>query len=160
MNIHHTSAIALLSAIALIGCASPNYSDPGANRYPQSYPQSSSTPAYNNYYGVIDSIQVVQQAPDNRGVGVGGAVAGGVVGGLLGNQVGKGSGRTAATAAGVVGGALVGSSIQRNNQPVRQLYQVNVRLDNGGYQSYTMENVADLRAGDRVRVENGRITRY
>lgn len=159
----HSATITVCAALALAGCANPNYSDPAANNYPQtqahpqSHPQSSTAPSYVGY-GVIDSIQVVQQSADNRGVA--GAVAGGVVGGVLGNQVGKGSGRTAATAAGVVGGALAGNSIQRNRQQVRETYQVNIRLDNGGYQSYAMDNVADLRVGDRVQIDNGRISRY
>lgn len=153
----NAATITVFAAMALAGCANPNYSDPAANNYPQSYPQSSSAPSY-VAYGVIDSIQVVQQSSDNRGVG--GAVAGGVVGGVLGNQIGKGGGRTAATAAGVVGGALLGNSIQRNRQQVHETYQVNIRLDNGGYQSYAMDNVADLRVGDRVQIDNGRISRY
>lgn len=153
------TAIAILSAAALTGCATPYNSDPGANNYPNNQPQTSNAPAYYASYGVVDSIQVVQQTTNNNGIGAG-AVVGGVVGGVLGNQIGNGSGRTAATAVGVVGGALVGNQIQRNNQQVRDVYQVGIRLDNGAYQTMTLDSVNDLRVGNRVRIENGRLFRY
>jgi outer membrane lipoprotein SlyB len=108
---------------------------------------------------VVDSIQVVQQNTGNSGIGAG-AVVGGVVGGVLGNQVGGGSGRSLATAAGVVGGALVGNQIQKNNQQTRDVYQIGIRLDNGAYQTMTLDAVGDLRVGNRVRIENNRVFRY
>lgn len=147
-------AAVVASAAVLAGCAAPpSYNDPGAARYPASQP-----PAYNASYGVIDSIQIVQQEVDSNGIG--GAIIGGVVGGVLGNQVGKGSGRAVATTAGAIGGAMVGNNIQRNRAGVREAYQINVRADNGGYFSVVQESVVDLRVGDRVRVENNRVFRY
>jgi uncharacterized protein YcfJ len=101
----------------------------------------------------------VQQNSGRSGIGAG-AVVGGVVGGLVGNQIGGGSGRTAATAVGVVGGALIGNQIQNNNQQVRDVYQVGIRLDSGAYQTMTLDDVGDLRVGNRVRIENGRVYRY
>ncbi|EGF31030.1 putative outer membrane lipoprotein transmembrane [Oxalobacteraceae bacterium IMCC9480] len=79
---------------------------------------------------------------------------------MLGNQVGGGTGRAVATAAGVVGGAVVGNQVEQNRSAGREVYQVNVRLDNGQYESITLDNVNDLRVGNRVRVENGRVYRY
>ncbi len=152
----YTAAVVLSVAI-LAGCAAPYNSDPGANQYPQT--PVSNAPAYNSVYGVVDSIQAVQQTTGHSGIGAG-AVVGGVVGGLVGNQIGSGSGRTAATAAGVVGGALVGNQIQNNNQQVREVYQIGVRLDNGAYQTMTLDSIGDLRVGNRVRIENGRVYRY
>jgi len=107
---------------------------------------------------VVESIQLVQQRGGSNGVG--GAVVGGVVGGVVGNQIGGGSGRSLATAAGVVGGALVGNQIQKNNQPVYNVYQVGIRLDNGALQTMTLDNVGDLRVGNRVRIENNQLYRY
>ncbi len=153
------TAIALSSAFILAGCAAPYNNDPGANQYPQSQNQTPNAPAYHSAYGVVDSIQIVQQSTGNTGIGAG-AVVGGVVGGVLGNQVGSGSGRTAATAVGAVGGALVGNQIQRNNQQVRDAYQVGIRLDNGAYQTMMLDSVGDLRVGNRVRIENNRLFRY
>jgi outer membrane lipoprotein SlyB len=153
------SALAILSVTLLAGCGTPQPDDSMSNYPNNTYPVSNA-PAYNAAYGVIDSIQIVQQEVDTRGVGAG-AVVGGVVGGLVGNQIGKGGGRTAATAAGVVGGAVVGNQIQDNrNRGVRQAYQVNVRLDNGTLYGVVQDSVTDLRVGDRVRLENNRIFRY
>ena len=146
------AAIAVISSALLAGCAAQPYNNTAAE-----YP-ASNAPAYNAAYGVVDSIQIVQAS--SGGSGVGGAVVGGLVGGVVGNQIGGGSGRTLATAAGAVGGALVGNQIQRNNQQTRDVYQVGVRLDNGAYQTMTLDSVNDLRVGDRVRIENNRVFRY
>ena len=158
----------IAATVVMAGCASPNY--PSSN-YPSSNYPSSSYPSSNTgsypassrssatMYGVVDSIQITQ-GNANNGVGAG-AIVGGVVGGLLGNQVGGGSGRAVATAAGVVGGAVVGNQIEQNRRgPGQDLYVVGVRLDNGGYQTYTQESVSDLRIGNRVRVDGGRVYRY
>jgi outer membrane lipoprotein SlyB len=152
------TVLAIASAAIFAGCASPYPPSTGDNYPNNSYPVSTA-PAYNSQYGVVDSIQVVQQNTGNSGIGAG-AVVGGVVGGVLGNQVGGGSGRTLATAAGVVGGALVGNQIQHNNQQTRDVYQIGVRLDNGAYQTMTLDAVGDLRVGNRVRIENNRVFRY
>jgi len=85
-----------------------------------------------------------------------------LVGGLLGNQIGGGSGRTAATVAGVVGGALLGNTIEgHNNAPrVYESYRVSVQTDNGGYRAFDVPSPGDLRIGDRVRIDNGQISRF
>ena len=148
------SIIAVSSLLA--GCAAP-YQQSGAG---QSYPVSSQPQqGYSTQYGVIDSIRV-SRSQNSSGPGLG-AVVGGVVGGLLGNQVGGGRGKAVATAAGVVGGAVVGNQVQENNRVQgRDVYQVNVRLDNGSIETVTQDSVNDLRVGNRVRIENGRLYRY
>jgi len=108
-------------------------------------------------YGTIDSIQVVQAKSGTSGAG---AVTGGLVGALLGNQVGSGSGRTAATVAGAVGGAVVGNKVEENRNQPREQYQISVRMDNGDYRIVNQDSVYDLRAGDRVRLVDGRLYRY
>lgn len=152
MKTTHTLAAAVLAATAVLtGCASsgPNYNQGYANAPMQSQPISS---------GTIDSIQVIQgKAP----TGGGGAIIGGLVGALAGNQVGSGGGRTAATIAGGVGGALVGNKVEENragNGP--EMYQINVRMENGEFRSVTQDTVGDLRVGNRVRVVDGRAYRY
>ncbi|MEC5216559.1 outer membrane lipoprotein SlyB [Actimicrobium sp. GrIS 1.19] len=148
------AASALIASTLLAGCATPYQQQPNVQSYP-----AANTQGYNTQYGVIDSIQSTR-APNNSGPGMG-AVVGGVVGGLLGNQVGGGSGRAVATAAGVVGGAVVGNNLEKNNQaPGRELYQIGVRLDNGSFETINEENIGDLRVGNRVRIENGRVYRY
>lgn len=109
-------------------------------------------------YGVVDAIEASQDSGGSSSIGAG-TVIGGVVGGLLGSQVGSGRGQDAATVAGVVGGAVVGHQIEKNRQQ-QSTYRVRVRLNNGGYETVTQQDIADLRVGDRVRIENNRVSRY
>ncbi|MDE2090603.1 MAG: glycine zipper 2TM domain-containing protein, partial [Gammaproteobacteria bacterium] len=83
-----------------------------------------------------------------------GTVIGGVVGAVAGNQIGSGNGNTLATVAGAVGGAAIGNSVENHN--AAQMYTIQVRMDNGNYKTITQKgSVADLRVGDRVRIQNG-----
>ena len=149
-----TLAAAVVAASAILaGCASsgPSYSNNGYNN------------GYNNTasmgYGTIESIQVTQA--ENRTSG-GGAVVGALVGALAGNQVGSGCGRTAATVAGGVAGAAIGNNVEknRNGGNGQEMYQVNVRMDNGEYRSVVQDSAYDLRVGNRVRLVDGRVYRY
>ena len=88
-----------------------------------------------------------------------GAILGGVIGGVLGHQVGSGRGNDAATVVGAVGGAVVGNEIEKNRNN-RDGYRVRVRLDNGGSVVIAQDSIGELRAGDRVRIENDRVYRY
>lgn len=137
----------------------PSHNYPAASYPQQQYPANNQ--GYNQGYyattGIVDSIQPMQVRNEGSG---GGALAGGVVGGVLGNQVGKGGGRAVATAAGLIGGALLGNQIERNSSPPQQYYQVNIRLDNGGFQSFNLQNPNGLQVGERVRIENNQIYRY
>ena len=143
----------LAASTFIAGCAAPGYPQ-ASSPYPAPAGQQG---AYASY-GVVDSIQVINTgAPGGIGAG---AVVGGLVGGLLGNQVGGGTGRGLATAAGVVGGAVVGNQVEQRSHQGGTAYQIGVRLDNGGYQTYTQESVGDLNIGNRVRIDNGRVYRY
>lgn len=121
-----------------------------------SRPVSSSSAYRGAVYGVVDSIEAARGGGDGIGAG---AVIGGVVGGVLGHQVGGGSGKDVATVAGVVGGAVVGHQIEKSNKQ-QDAYRIQVRLDRGGYQAVTQQSIADLRVGDRVRIENNQVSRY
>ena len=152
MKAPRTLVAAAVAAVALLsGCASSPSTNNGYNS------------GYNNAaamgYGTIESIQVTQA--ENRTSG-GGAVVGALVGALAGNQVGSGSGRTAATVAGGVGGALVGNNIEKNRNAGsgQEMYQVNVRMDNGEYRTVVQDSAYDLRVGNRVRLVDGRVYRY
>ena len=133
----------LTAATLMSGCANTD-----------SRPVSSSSSS-NVAYGVIDAIETARGS--GGGVGVG-AVIGGVVGGVLGHQVGSGSGQDVATVAGAVGGAVAGHQIEKSNKQ-QDAYRIRVRLDNGGSQTVTQQSITDLRIGDRVRIENGRVSR-
>lgn len=152
MKAPRTLAAAAVAAVALLsGCASAPSTN---NGYSSGYNNAASMG-----YGTIESIQVTQA--ENRTSG-GGAVVGALVGALAGNQVGSGSGRTAATVAGGVGGALVGNNIEKNRSAggSQEMYQVNVRMDNGEYRTVVQDSVYDLRVGNRVRLVDGRVYRY
>lgn len=103
----------------------------------------------------VDAINVVQVNGDGNYLGT---IGGGVVGALLGSQVGKGSGKTAAQIAGAVGGAYVGRNIERKAKQT-QHYEVVVRFANAGTQTVTYENDPGLRVGEKVRVNDGVLTR-
>jgi len=109
-------------------------------------------------YGVVDAIEMTRGGSDGVGAG---AVIGGVVGGVLGHQVGSGTGQDVATVAGVVGGAVAGHQIEKSSKSKQQdAYRIRVRLDNGGSQTVAQQSIIDLRVGDRVRIENNRVSRY
>lgn len=150
------TTFALASTVLLAACASPDYGY-GVPQNPGYPAVSSGQPAYGTSYGVVDAIEMT--APAQSGIGAG-TVIGGILGGVLGNQVGGGTGNTLATVAGVVGGAVAGNQLEKNTNQRPSGYNVRVRLDNGSYQSVTQDNVSDLRIGDRVRIENGRVYRY
>lgn len=59
-----------------------------------------------------------------RGNTAAGTIVGAVIGGVLGNQVGKGNGRRAATAAGAVIGGAIGHRVDRDNNPVREVREI------------------------------------
>ena len=107
------------------------------------------------------NIEVLRSETGGTGTTGGGAVAGGVVGGVVGNQFGHGSGRAAATALGIVGGALLGNTIeaQRNGPRAYESYRISVQTDRGGYRAFDVQHPGDLRIGDRVRIDNGQISR-
>jgi len=141
----------LAFAALTAGCANTDYR-----------PVSSSSSYSGAAYGVIDAIEVTRESSNGiGGSGIGaGAVIGGVVGGVLGHQVGEGTGKDVATVAGVVGGAMAGHQIEKSTKQQQDAYRIRVRLDNGGYQTVTLQSIGDLRVGDRVRVENDRVSRY
>lgn len=144
MKTAKTVIAAFLAAAALMsGCANTDSRS------------TSSAPSYSGVtYGVIDAIDTTRGSSD---IGAG-AVIGGVVGGVLGRQVGGGTGQDVATVAGVVGGAVAGHQIEKSAK--QDAYRIRVRLDSGEYQTVTQQTVNDLRVGDRVRIENNRVSRY
>ncbi|MCW8974910.1 MAG: glycine zipper 2TM domain-containing protein [Sedimenticola sp.] len=146
--------IFIVATTLLSGCANTGY---------QPVSSSSSSNAYSTtQFGVVDGIESVPG--DNGGIagtGVGaGTIIGGVIGGVLGHQVGGGTGKDIATAAGVVGGAVVGHELDKRNQQKTDSYNIRVRLNNGGTQTINVDSANDLRIGDRVRIDNGQISRY
>jgi outer membrane lipoprotein SlyB len=108
-------------------------------------------------YGVVDAIDMTSSNRDPHNVA--GTVIGGVIGGVLGHQVGSGRGNSVATVAGAVGGAVVGHEVEESTKR-QDLYRVRIRLEGGGYQTFMQDTLGSLRVGDRVRVDNDRVSRY
>lgn len=153
MKARTLAAAALATGAILSGCSSTSTSQPYNSGYASGYNNTAATG-----YGTIESIQVTRA--DGRTSGAG-AIVGGLVGALAGNQIGSGSGRTAATVAGGVAGAAIGNKVESNRSTDGQeLYQINVRMDNGEYRTITQDAVYDLRVGNRVRIVDGRVYRY
>lgn len=113
-------------------------------------------------YGHVANIEVLRSETAGAPTSGGGAVAGGLIGGVVGNQFGRGNGRAAATALGLIGGALVGNSIEANNNGPRvyESYRISVETENGAYRAFDVGSPGDLRIGDRVRIDNGQLSRF
>ena len=112
------------------------------------------TPAYRQ--GVVDRIEVIRKGDSNN---IAGTIIGGIAGGLIGHQIGGGSGQTAATIVGGVGGAVAGNQIQQRTRGANETFRVTVRYDNGATETVRQDDIRDMRTGDRVRVESGRVYR-
>ena len=113
------------------------------------------TPALCRNCGTVDSVIPIARAGEGSGAG---AVLGGLLGGVLGHQAGKGRGKDVATVAGAVGGAVIGNQIEKSNGASTS-YEVRVRLEDGTFQTVRYDREPDVRSGDRVRIENGRLIR-
>lgn len=149
------SAIGVAALLALGGCGTAP-----ANTGNVYYPQATSNSGAYASYGVVQSIEMVRQNTGIGGSGIGaGAIVGAVVGGLVGNQVGGGTGKTAATVVGAAGGAYAGNELEKRNQQA-DAYQFTIRMNDGSRQTVTQTTIADIRVGDRVKIENGVARRY
>ena len=104
----------------------------------------------------VEAINVIEVKGDGNYLGT---VGGGVVGALLGSQVGDGNGRTAAQIAGAVGGAYVGRNIDRANSKETRHFEVVIRFANGGTQTVQYANDPGMRVGEKVKINDGVLTR-
>jgi outer membrane lipoprotein SlyB len=104
----------------------------------------------------VEAINVIEVNGDGNYIGT---IGGGVVGALLGSQVGGGSGKTAAEVAGALGGAYVGRNIDRANAKQTRHFEVVIRFPNGGAQTVQYANDPGLRVGEKVKINDGVLTR-
>jgi len=143
----------VVGVLALTACAGPHYHGPPPGYYDRPGP---------NYpppagFGTVESVQMV--AGEGRTDGSG-AIVGAIIGGVIGHQFGGGRGNDVATVAGALGGAAIGNEVERSNRGGREYLRVVVRMENGAYRTVPQPPGADLRPGDRVRVEGPNIYRY
>jgi len=131
-----------------------------ATQQPPSQHTAAGQPIYGNYtqYGEIVGIDQIRTEGRSSGVG---AILGGIAGAVIGNQFGSHGGRAAMTGLGAVGGVVAGDQIEkRRNGGQAGAWRFTVRLSDGNVRTFDYEQPGDLRVGDRVRVEEGRIYRY
>jgi outer membrane lipoprotein SlyB len=163
-NMYRPISFAVSASVlaGLAACAAPPPSSPiPVANYPQQvYPAQNPQAGYVEFGRVskVEVLQSQQEAPRGSGVG---AIVGGVVGAVVGNRFGGGFGRDVATVGGAVGGAFAGNAIEksRSTGTVRETYRVSIQMDNGAARAYDVPSSGELRVGDRVRVENGQISR-
>ena len=87
-----------------------------------------------------------------------GAVGGAVAGGVVGNQFGHGNGKAAMTVLGAVGGGLAGNEIEKNVKK-HTVWITTVTFKDGTTKRYERTTDPGLRAGDVVKIVNGRPVR-
>jgi outer membrane lipoprotein SlyB len=103
--------------------------------------------------GSVVDVREVEVKGEGSGVG---AVAGGVAGAVIGNQFGRGGTKTVARIAGAAGGAYAGHQIEKQVRTHKR-YDVIVRMEAGGERTVSYESPPTWRAGDRVRIVDGRL---
>ena len=99
----------------------------------------------------VESVREVKEAGDAKGVG---AIAGGVVGGVLGNKLGK---NRIVTVLGAAGGAFAGHQIEKQVRAEKR-WETAVRLDDGSQRTISTEAQPAWRAGERVRLLDGKLS--
>jgi outer membrane lipoprotein SlyB len=105
--------------------------------------------------GSVVDVKTVEQKGEASG---GGAIIGGIAGGVLGHQIGSGRGNTAATVAGAAGGAYAGHQIEKNRN-TKTIYQVVVKMEDGKTRYFDFSNPTAFRAGDKVKIVEGKLVR-
>ncbi|HEY2190168.1 MAG TPA: glycine zipper 2TM domain-containing protein [Caldimonas sp.] len=90
--------------------------------------------------------------------GPAGVVGGAVLGGVLGHQMGGGSGRTAMTVLGAVGGGVAGNAVEKKINETK-VWITTVTHKDGSTRTYEAKGDPELRAGDVVKIEDGRLLR-
>lgn len=99
---------------------------------------------------IVESVREVKDPGDAKGVG---AIAGGVVGGVLGNKLGK---NRIITVLGAAGGAFAGHQVEKRVRAEKR-WETAVRLDDGSQRTISSEAQPSWRAGERVRLLDGKL---
>lgn len=105
--------------------------------------------------GTVVETKTVKKEGEGSGAG---AVVGGVLGGVLGHQIGSGRGNTAATVVGAGAGAYAGHQVEKN-QKSTTTYQVIVKMEDGKSRTFNFPKETSYRAGDRIKVVDGKLVK-
>jgi outer membrane lipoprotein SlyB len=102
-------------------------------------------------YGVVESVREVEDKGDAKGIG---AVGGGVAGAVLGHNIGDHN--KLVTVLGAAGGALLGNQIEKQARATKH-WELTVRYENGGTQTFNSDTQPFWHQGDRVRYYEGKL---
>ena len=105
--------------------------------------------------GTITAITAVKVKGKGTGMG---AVAGAIAGIAAGNQVGDGKGTDVAKVVGAIGGAYAGNQAEKYIR-ADTVYDVSVRMDNGGSRTVRVADATTVSSGTRVRVNGVNLER-
>ncbi|NRR33893.1 glycine zipper 2TM domain-containing protein [Oxalobacteraceae bacterium] len=142
-------AVAVASALALSGCATPSNSN---SVY-------SAGQAQNEQSVRMATVESVREVTIDKGETGTGTLAGAALGGVGGSSVGGGKGSIATGIIGAVAGGIIGNAIE-NNASKHKGFEITVRLENGDLRSIVQDADEQFRAGERVRLlSDGRKTR-
>lgn len=108
-----------------------------------------------NECGTVTDVKMVKI--EGKGSGAG-AIAGGLLGGVLGHQVGAGRGKDVATVGGAAGGAYVGHQMEKKSNEKTE-YRVIVAMEDGTTKTFKFATQTRYKAGDRIKVLKGKLTR-
>jgi outer membrane lipoprotein SlyB len=101
------------------------------------------------------AVVIAVRTSQKKGEGTGaGAVIGGVAGAVVGREIADG--RDAGTLLGAAGGALAGHQIERHARSTKR-FHVDVRMEDGTVKTVTSATPPRWKAGDRVRVQDGKL---
>lgn len=150
MKIRLIGAVALVSALAMTGCAtSPGYS---GSAYGSGYGSASS-----NCYD-CGTVTRIETGAGSRTPNATGAVIGGLVGAAAARELAKNrtdseGKRNTATVGGAVAGAAIGNAIQNR---AGTGYNIYVRMQDGRETVVSQDDLGGIREGSYVRISNGR----
>lgn len=138
------AAFCFVVTSAIIGCG------------PIDHRQGDGPSYYPVQFGVIEGIDYVQREGGSSGAG---ALIGAIAGGVIGHQIGSGGGNTVATIAGAIGGGLVGNEVERRRRREDEDFRLGIRMEDGSYRTVITRDDPNLRVGDKIVIDNGRVYR-
>lgn len=148
------SAVSLSLALTACGTSNPNR----MNGYPVSQAGPAQSVASVEHGRILTIDLVFAGAGANYSRRTSGTLIGTVVGTPIDGDIGRDSGQPTTTVMGASGGDVKGEQIARyrdgtyvTSDPV---YRISVQTDSGQFRAYEVRTTGDLRAGDRVRIEN------
>ncbi len=103
----------------------------------------------------VVAVSQTEKAGEGSAVGM---ITGGVVGAVLGHQLGGGFGKDLATVAGAAGGAYAGKEIEKR-ATTHKVWTVTVKLPDGHTSNFEYASHPGYQVGDKVRVENNKLSR-